>query len=303
MSSITELFRAAARVHGIEGVDFSPPSEHFVELNSVRLHYVDWGGSGTPILFLHGGGQTCRTWDLLAVQLRNRFRCIALDQRNHGDSGRDPQTGPFDNFVMASDARALLDKLKIKRFILVGMSMGGMNTLAFASRYHDGLAAISVVDVTPTVRPAGTRSVANFSAPKQWDSIEAALADAVKFNPLRAPEHLHYSLVHALRRREDGQWVWKHEFGGQPPPAADAPERNAALSERLWEEVPKITCPALILRGGESKVITHEDAERLTKLIANAQMHTIAGAGHTVQGDKPVDFYRTFIDFLDRHGL
>jgi pimeloyl-ACP methyl ester carboxylesterase len=61
-----------------------------VIIGTTRFHYLDWGGSGTPIIFLHGGGINAHTWDCVAVMLRDRFRCVALDQRGHGDSEWSP---------------------------------------------------------------------------------------------------------------------------------------------------------------------------------------------------------------------
>ncbi len=302
MPTTLELMKEVAATQGIAGVDFREPSHHMLIANDLRFHYVDWGGTGFPILFLHGGGQTCRTWDMVCLQLREKYRCYALDQRNHGDSEKTSWTDSgFTNQRL--DIRGVIEALGLEDFAIVGMSMGGLNTMAYASEYHDGLRAVTLVDVTPTTHYEGAREIGHFSRPREFASVEAALEEAKKFNPLRPPVHLHYSLLHSLRQRPDGKWVWKHERIGPVPTDQQAGTQEEGITRRfevLWNEVPKISCPTLIIHGRESKVIHREDAERLAKAIPEGEVVTIPGAGHTVQGDKPKEFVAELRKFLDR---
>lgn len=301
MATTTQLFREAAKVQGISGVDFTPPTDHQLIANGIRLHYVDWGGSGFPILFLHGGGQTCRTWDMTIVQIRKRYRCFALDQRNHGDSEKVPDFS-ISPGAGREDVRGVVEALGLKQFVLVGMSMGGLNTIAYAAKYPKELRAIAIVDVTPTVKPAGAHEIGNFSRPVEWSSIDEAVKAAVKFNPLRPPAHLRYSLMHALRQRDDGRWVWKHARPdrAEQQSAAERKKMTARL-EPLWKEVPNIPCPALVCHGSKSKVINRKLAERLAQTLPKGEVVTIKGASHTVQGDKPKEFVAALSKFLAEH--
>src|SRR2546423_5735877 len=105
-SAQLEHLALAARVAGIDLGELALPSEHDVQVNGLRLHYVDWGAaSGMPLLFLHGGGLTCRTWDLVCLALRDRYRCLALDLRGHGDSEWD-RDGDYDIDAIAADVFA-----------------------------------------------------------------------------------------------------------------------------------------------------------------------------------------------------
>lgn len=305
MSTIAELFQEAAKSQGLTGLDFSQPQDGYFERKGLRFHYVDWGGSGFPIVFLHGGGQTCRTWDMSIVQIRGKYRCYALDQRNHGDSAKvkDVQVGPYE---MREDARAFVKHLGLKQFVLVGMSMGGLNALAYASKYRKELKALCIVDVTPTIRPEGAKEIANFSRPVELSSIDEAVEAAIKFNPLRPPAHLRYSLMHALRQREDGKWVWKHQRpGDQRQPGEQTDEEHKTMTaryEKLWKDVAKIDCPALVFHGSKSQVINRELAEKLA-LGLHGEVVTIEGAGHTVQGDQPKLFIAELAKFLSKHKI
>ena len=304
MVTTTDLFVEAAKTHGIEGLDFTEPNHHHVTSNGLRMHYVDWGGQGTPILFLHGGGQTCRTWDMTAVQLRSNYRCYALDQRNHGDTDKSasPDIDPYDH---REDIRGAVEALGLQSFVMVGMSMGGLNTIAYASKYPKELQAVVIVDVGPTIRKEGGAQIGNFSRIPGFDSMEDAIEQAVKFNPLRPRAHLHYSLLHSLRQEPDGKWVFKHQLPGdrpEQPEQAGEPEQERMRSrfEKLWDDVPKITSPTLLIHGGESKVIFREGAEEVVAKLPKGSLVTIPGAGHTVQGDKPKEFVAELTKFLDR---
>jgi len=65
------------------------PQDAYIALpTSIRLHYLDWRGSGRPLILLHGLASSCRIWDLTAPILAQRFHVFALDQRGHGLSDK-----------------------------------------------------------------------------------------------------------------------------------------------------------------------------------------------------------------------
>jgi pimeloyl-ACP methyl ester carboxylesterase len=157
---------------GLEIPDFVSPGHHNWVLEGLRLHCLDWGIAGRPpLLFLHGGGQTARTWDLACLALRSDYHCLALDQRGHGDS---EWSYDFD-YSPESHARnfvRLLDVLQIERAVVVGMSMGCINGLQLAIAHPDRVAAFVAVDAGPWVRwkeavASGTSSRKR-TAPRAW---------------------------------------------------------------------------------------------------------------------------------------
>ena len=303
MATTRELFREAAKAQGISGVDFTPPTDHQLLANGVRLHYVDWGGKGFPILFLHGGGQTCRTWDMTIAQIRKKYRCYALDQRNHGHSEKVPDFNPSPE-ATREDVRGVVEALGLKQFVLVGMSMGGLNTIAYSAKYPKELKAVVIVDVTPTIKRRGANEISNFSRPVEWSSIDEAVAAAIKFNPLRPSAHLRYSLTHSLRQRDDGKWVWKHARPDRAESQSEQERKQMAVRrEALWKGVPKISCPTLVCHGSKSKVIDRKLAERLAHTLPQGEVVTIKGASHTVQGDKPKEFVAALTKFLAQHNI
>jgi hypothetical protein len=72
--------------------EFVVPEDVQFVAGNIRLHYLDWGSAGRPLLvFLHGAALNAHTWDIVCLALRDRFHCVALDQRGHGDSEWSPE--------------------------------------------------------------------------------------------------------------------------------------------------------------------------------------------------------------------
>lgn len=121
--------------------DRSPHRSEFITVNNVRLHYLDWGGKGETILFLHGLGDTPHIYDDLAPKFTNQFRALGLTRRGHGQSEM-PDSG-YDTANRVEDIRQFLDALNIPRAVLVGHSAAGGEVTMFAG-LHPGR-AIKVV--------------------------------------------------------------------------------------------------------------------------------------------------------------
>lgn len=113
--------------------DKSPHKSDFVTVNGVKLHYLDWGGKGEALLFIHGDGGNAHTFDEMAPKFADRFRVLGLTRRGGGQSDK-PETG-YDTDTLVEDVRHFLDALKIKRVNLVGYSAGGNELTRFAGLY------------------------------------------------------------------------------------------------------------------------------------------------------------------------
>ena len=130
MSLSTDEFRAhlelSAATAGVPLPDLTLPDSHHLLLGPMRFHYLDWGIKGLPpVVFLHGGGLNAHTWDIVCAALRRERHCLALDQRGHGESEWSPEMD-YATESHAGDVGAFVDALKLERFVLVGMSLGGV---------------------------------------------------------------------------------------------------------------------------------------------------------------------------------
>lgn len=292
---LTEQFLAFARASGIVPPSVVEPVSQPVEGAGVSLRYIDWGGEAPhPVVWLHGGGLTAHTWDLVCLALRDRYHCFALDLRGHGESGW-PADGDYSLHRYSDDVGAMIDALGLMRPVLVGNSLGGQAAMLCAAE-RDDVDGLVLVDVGPEPDIRGSRRIIRaLSEPQEFSDLESAVQRALKLNPRRDPDALRSSVRHNLRRLDNGSWTWKYDsraFGSLSTDVMD--ERTGDL----WRSVDQVTCPVLIARGADSDVFTQEQADVLAARLARAEVRTVADAGHTVQGDNPRGLVAALEPFL-----
>src|SRR5260370_39700477 len=117
-----------------EWSDTAAHKSGFVTANSIRLHYLDWGGLGPALILIHGGLDNPRLFADLAPAFTGDFRVIAYDLRGHG---RSDAKGPFDTTTRAEDLRGLMDSLGIAKAHLAGWSLGGNEITAMAGTHSE----------------------------------------------------------------------------------------------------------------------------------------------------------------------
>jgi pimeloyl-ACP methyl ester carboxylesterase len=304
MADYQPLLAAAANAAGI-AAPIVIPTDHFVTLNGIRLHYVDWGNPQLPtLLFLHGGRLQAHTWDLAALQLRDRYHIVALDQRGHGDTEWTPDDKlDADGWdLMLGDLEAFIDHLGEQKIILVGMSMGGINTIRYAGRHSDRLSAVGIVDVAPEIENAGTVLIADFDRDTETlSSFDDFLQRSVQYMPYRPVAHLQYSLTHALKQLPDGRWSWKADHRARAlTRSAQVLARNGShgVFYDTWDDVKNITAPTLLFRGAQSLTLSEKIAHQMIDTLPNGRLVTIDPATHNVHSDNPKDFARELDRFL-----
>ena len=106
------------------------PQDVWVSVGGQYFHYRDWGGSGQPVVLLHGLASTCHIWDLVAPILANEFAVVALDQRGHGESDK-PECG-YDFATVAGDLHGFIQAMGMEGPIVAGHSWGGDVALEYA---------------------------------------------------------------------------------------------------------------------------------------------------------------------------
>ena len=116
----------------------------FVKVNGIRLHYLDWGGSGDALVFLAGMGCSAYIFGEFAPRFTDKFHILAFDRRGHGDSDY-PETG-YDPDTLTEDLRQFLDALKIDQVILIGHSMARLELSRFATLYPERLLKLVFLD-------------------------------------------------------------------------------------------------------------------------------------------------------------
>ena len=149
------LAAAIASLSSIAGAQPAPPSDvwrdnaphkvGFVNVTpTVRLHYLDYGGTGPTIVLLAGLGNTAHAWDDFAPRLTDRFRVIALTRRGFGQSTHPP--AGYDTPRLVEDIHEALDRLHLGRVILIGHSIAGEEMTRFAGTYPDRVSKLVYLD-------------------------------------------------------------------------------------------------------------------------------------------------------------
>ncbi len=132
------------------GETWRDPSPHrcgSVTVNGVRLHYLDWGGTGEPLVLLHGLGTTSHVFDDLAPRLTDRFRVVALTRRGHAES--EHPDGGYTIEQTTADVLAFLDTLGIRRAHVAGHSLGGAEAMRLAVEHPGRVRRIVFLDGLP----------------------------------------------------------------------------------------------------------------------------------------------------------
>ena len=276
-------------------------SDHYVTANGLRFHYLDWGHpEKPPLVLLHGVGQTCHTWDLFAAAMSEHFHVMAFDQRGHGDTDWAPDKD-YSRARMVEDAAAFTGALGLHRFFLIGMSMGGANSLAFTARHPDKVTALVVVDVGPRVEPKGVKHIRDFMQNfREFDSLDQAAEVIHKFNPRRPLEVIRkFTVVYNLKQLPTGKWTWKYDtYFSEAHRSMDVKKMHDELSAAVRD----IRCPTLVVKGGESDVFSMDGARGLQDMIPGAEFAVVAGAGHSVMGDNPQGFEAAVRGFYEKRG-
>jgi len=268
----------------------NPPRTHrFTTLDtpSIALHRLEWGDSDAPVLiFLHGGGANAHWWDHIAPSFADRFYVNALDFRGHGDSEHPEElrVGAFNE-----DLEALVADLGREDVILAGHSMGGHVAVDHAAR-HPAVRALVAIDVARGGSSRSRRAARLALALRRTYRTREEAIERFRF----MPEAAHAS--DALRRDIAAQSV-QCEPGGRWGYKFDA--RWFGLPPRPKPVLTNVLCPTLIVRGEESRLLSHEGALAFASELPDARIHEVAGAGHHVQIDRPEAFCAVLHEFLD----
>jgi pimeloyl-ACP methyl ester carboxylesterase len=255
--------------------------------------------NGRPVLLLHGGGQTRHSWDRAREVLGEAgYYAISVDARGHGESEWD-ENGDYTLEAQVNDLRAIVETLH-ERPVLVGASMGGVNSLIACGQNPALAAALVMVDVTPRLEIKGVERIRAFmtSNPDGFASLEDAADAIAAYTPSRRRSSGNVEgLRKNLRKHEDGRWRWHWDPKFME---GDHQAKIAHISKTMFEAADHIAIPSLLVRGRESDVVSMEGVHELQAHIPTMEFVDVEGAGHMVAGDKNDAFNAAILDFLGR---
>lgn len=289
------MFEENAREYGIA---YEPPSvrRQAVDLgDGRRLSALVWGVDEPELVFIHGGAQNAHTWDTVLLALGRPALAVDLPGHGHSDGGRGGSLGPFD---LAEDVVPAVAELAPDAAAVIGMSLGGLTSLALAELQPGLVRKLVLVDITPGVNREKSKSITDFvNGPDSFPDLDALLARTIEHNPTRSIESLRRGILHNAFQRDDGTWVWRwaRDSGARPL------EGNARFEgfARLWDAVSGLAVPLMLVRGMRPQsVVDDRDEAELLRRQPTARVEHVEAAGHSVQGDAPLELAALVADFV-----
>lgn len=251
-----------------------------------------WGEGPPRIVFLHGGAQNAHTWDTVALALDLPLLAIDLPGHGHSDGGAG---GSLDVRRNARDIALVIEALAPDADLIVGMSLGGMTSLALTEHAPHLVRRLALVDITPGVDGPKSQQIANFiNGPETFPSFDELLARTIEFNPTRTESSLRRGILHNALQLDDGSWVWRYRRLTEPGDGT-----HPDFSD-LWEVIGDSTMPIQLVRGTNAQsVVDDADEAELLRRRPDAHVVHVDDAGHSIQGDQPVELARILGEFLD----
>ncbi|WP_412537839.1 alpha/beta hydrolase [Longispora sp. K20-0274] len=253
-----------------------------ITIDGRRLSYLDFGGTGRPLLALHGHLAEGATWADLAAELGDEWRVIAPDQRGHGDSDR---ATTYTRADYVADAVALLDALGIGRAVVLGHSGGGITAYQLAARHPERVVALINEDGPVAQRAGGPSPLAFLAAvPYSAPTRDALLAGLGPMAPM-----------FAASVRELADRGWRLPFH----PADTILSEEGTHGDR-WADWTGSACPALLVLALRSQALPREQGHAMVERRPGTTLVEL-DTDHFVHTADPAGFataVRTFLGGL-----
>jgi pimeloyl-ACP methyl ester carboxylesterase len=251
---------------------------HYFDHDGLTFSYLDEGRDAPAIVALHASWMEAGTFAAFAEAMAPEWRVVSLDQRGHGRSGH---ARDYSRNAFIEDIGALLRHLEIADpVVLVGNSLGGTNAFQYAARYPDRVRALVNEE-----GPAGGDADLGFI--KAWKGVFATRAELER----AIGDRLLWSVEPSIREVDQG-WTLAFDVDG-------ILEASRHMSGDFWEDWCASSCPALVVRGTQSRVVDGALMERMARVRANSELVSLEG-GHVAHHDDPEGFVQAVRQFLRR---
>lgn len=280
----------------VERVDVTMPHDPDRHVSALK-----WGSGPAEIVLLHGGAQNAHTWDTVALALGRPTVAIDLPGHGHSHWRSDHAYTPHQ---LADDVAVVVADLAPDASVVVGMSLGGLTAMELAVRHPSLVPRLVMLDITPGVNQQKAKAVLDFvDGPQEFASFDDLLARTIEFNPTRSESSLRRGILHNAAQQPDGSWQWRYDRTGHTRPKDDAGAASTVSATEptaspLWDDFGAVTAPLTIVRGSTSPVVDDDDIAEARRRQPEVEVIVVDGAGHSVQGDRPVELAAILDDIL-----
>lgn len=247
------------------------------ERDGLTLSYLDTGGDRPLIISLHAMWMEARSFEDFAASMPE-WRVVSMDQRGHGLSDH---SSDYSRDAFVGDIAALLNHLGVREpAVLIGNSLGGINAFFFAARHPERVRAMVIEESPPEQHEPFTFVLDWRGLYPTREALEQKIGD-----------RLAWSVRPSFRERAHG---WTLAFD---------PEDLVAMKESLngdfWGEWMASTCPALVVRGTNSRAVDGKLLESMAARRPNTELVSLE-AGHVTHHDDPAGFVSHVRAFLEK---
>jgi 3-oxoadipate enol-lactonase len=256
-----------------------------VEANGTRLSFVDTGNvsGGRTVVALHSLGADQRLWLDQIAYLAPYVRVIAPDSRGHGQSGWSEGL-TLEDWV--ADIEAVLDEAGAGIVDLIGISMGGLQAIAYAGRYPDRVGALVLAD-----------SVSHLPKEVAESKVEGTAGAAQQMGMQQYAEH-YVSVTLTNSANEDGAQNLREAIAGMLLEAYVSSAHTCFYADTR-EALAKVRSPTLVLWGDQDEKLPRTLSEEVAELVRDSASKTVPAAGHLSNLDNPAAFNDILGNFLE----
>ena len=260
---------------------------NFATIGDVTLHYKVEGPHGaTPLVFINSLGTDLRIWDGVVPHFDHSFRIVRYDKRGHGLSDSAP--GPYTLADERADLLGLLAHLDLQAPIVVGISVGGMIALDYATRY-----AVQALVVAASALRFGTRDA--------WQARSAAIRE--NGMEMMAPTLAPRWFAPGFATTHPATFQGYVNMLGRMPAGGYMATCDLLADTDISDLVRAVKAPVLVLGGAQDQASPPEVVHRLAAVLPNARVALLENAGHLPCIEQPAAMAREMTAFFAEQGL